>query len=347
MPDNDRSRSVVADRIPDDDRDAYRGVRGPGRPVAGRASRTARRDRLTPGQRARRFVRTYGWRAYALPVLAVVTVIVLITTLTGQHLTAKHHPKQGPPVAAAPPTAPSDIALKSDSSDGNINNTALSSAALPAGPAYTTTGAGTFRTLPGTSAVFGSGPLHTFTIDVENGITGIDLAQFQKVVMSTLSDKRSWSGHGVSLQRVAGGTADFHITLTSAMTVRKYCGYSLPIETSCFAQSGTAGLAVNRVLLNNARWVRGDVNYIGDLATYRIYMVNHEDGHALGHQHAHSCLSNGLAPAMMQQTIGLKSATTKKMCSANPWPYPPGVTDAPGAEAPDTPQNSEVISPND
>lgn len=292
MPDIDRSRSAVVDRIPEDAYESYRGVRGPARPVAGRASRTARRDRLTPGQRARRFVRTYGWRAYALPVLAVVTVIVLAGTLGGHHLTA-NHPKQGPPVAAAPPTASGDIALKSDSANGNVNNTALSSAALPAGAAYTTTGAGTFRTLPGTSAVFGSGPLHRFSIDVENGITGIDLKQFQSVVMATLADKRSWSGHGVSLQRVSTGTIDFHITLTSVMTVRKYCGYDLPIETSCYAQSGTNGLDVNRVLLNNARWVRGDVNYIGDIATYRVYMVNHEDGHALGHQHAHSCLSNG------------------------------------------------------
>ncbi len=73
---------------------------------------------------------------------------------------------------------------------------------------------------------------------------------------------------------------------------------------------------------------------------YRIYMINHEDGHALGHEHAHDCLADGLAPAMMQQTIGLKG-TSGRMCQANPWPYPPGATDAPGAEAPDTTNNSE------
>jgi hypothetical protein len=44
---------------------------------------------------------------------------------------------------------------------------------------------------------------------------------------------------------------------------------------------------------------------------------------------------------MMQQTFGLRSAATGKMCQANPWPYPPGATDAPGAEQPDTPQNDE------
>ena len=44
---------------------------------------------------------------------------------------------------------------------------------------------------------------------------------------------------------------------------------------------------------------------------------------------------------MMQQTFGLKSATTGKNCGANPWPYPPGAKGAPGAEQPDTAQNNE------
>ena len=64
-----------------------------------------------------------------------------------------------------------------------------------------------------------------------------------------------------------------------------------------------------------------------------MYMVNHETGHALGHSHAHACLKNGLAPVMMQQTISLKAANGK-ICQANPWPYPPGATDAPGASSP-------------
>jgi hypothetical protein len=106
------------------------------------------------------------------------------------------------------------------------------------------------------------------------------------------------------------------------------------------------GSNVNRVVLNDSRWVRGDAAYIGDLDAYRDYMVNHETGHALGHQHAHDCLADGLAPAMMQQTIGLKS-TTGQFCQANPWPYPPGASDAPGAEAPDTTNNSEFNLQNE
>jgi hypothetical protein len=43
---------------------------------------------------------------------------------------------------------------------------------------------------------------------------------------------------------------------------------------------------------------------------------------------------------MMQQTIGLKG-TSGTMCQANPWPFPVGATDAPGAESADTTSNNE------
>jgi hypothetical protein len=143
------------------------------------------------------------------------------------------------------------------------------------------------------------------------------------------------------LQRVDSGAVNFHVDLTSTMTVRKFCGYSIPVETSCYAEAGSvAGLSVNRVALNDARWVRGDAAYIGDLTAYRQEMINHEDGHAIGHMHAHQCLADGLAPAMMQQTIGLKTPSGQ-ICAANPWPYPPGATDAPGGEGADTPKNNE------
>ena len=51
--------------------------------------------------------------------------------------------------------------------------------------------------------------------------------------------------------------------------------------------------------------------------------------------------TGGLAPAMMQQSFGLRSAVTKQICEANPWPYPTGVAGAPGAEQADTSKNDE------
>jgi hypothetical protein len=133
------------------------------------------------------------------------------------------------------------------------------------------------------------------------------------------------------------------VSLTTPLTTRQFCGYEMKAETSCYAKAGSAaGVDVNRVVLNLSRWVRGAAAYAGHVPTYRLYMINHEDGHALGHEHAHQCLPNGMAPVMMQQTLGLRSYVTGKTCAANPWPYPPGVSGAPGAEQADTTQNSEI-----
>ncbi len=296
--------------------------------------------------RWRRFVRRYGWRAYALPFLTVLTLAALAAAANGGHHPATAAANQPP--ATAPPSTAGDISLKSDHPSAHPQLPALAAEALPPGGPYTVSGAGTFRTLPGAGPVVGSGTVRRYSIDVENGITGINVGAFAKLVQQALSDKRSWAGHGAALQWVSSGPVDFHVTLTSSMTVRKLCGYTIPIETSCFARAGSTSAAdTNRVVLNDARWVRGSTAYMGDLEAYQIYMVNHESGHALGHSHAHACLPGGLAPVMMQQTIGLRSAATGAMCQANPWPYPPGVTGAPGAEGPDTPQNSEITLGHD
>jgi Protein of unknown function (DUF3152) len=309
------------------------------------------------GESVRDFVRRYGWRAYALPVLLVVTVVALLTATNGSPATKptanSHSAAQGggpgpaavSPQVSSPPVAPSSIPLKSDTADGAPYKEALKVGALPAGPSYAKAGDGTYRVLKvpgGESKPVGSGTAYRYDIEVENGITGINVDQFASMVQTTLADPRSWSGHGVSVQRVDSGQIDFHVSLTSSMTVRQYCGYDIPVETSCYAAEGSAaGLYVNRVVLNDARWVRGAAPYLGDLSAYRTYMINHEDGHAMGHQHAHACLPGGLAPVMMQQTFGLKSADTGKNCGANQWPYPPGVKGAPGAEGPDTAANNE------
>jgi len=273
------------------------------------------------GSSWRRFAHRHGWRAYALPVLVVVTLLAMFTTKTTPNtvrdvITGNDRPADT--VSSSPPVAASRGQLKTDVPTAGSMNEALPSAALPPGKDYTRHGNGTYSTIPGTSGVIGTrGPIMRFSIEVENGIEGIDLAQFADTVMKTLSDKRSWTaGKDVRLQRVQEGAVNFHVTLVSSMTVRGLCGYELEVETSCFAPDQD-----NRVVLNNARWVRGDVAYIADLAAYHEYMVNHEVGHALGHGHIMDCLPNGLAPVMMQQTITLKS-NNGTLCQPNPWPFP-------------------------
>ena len=171
-----------------------------------------------------------------------------------------------------------------------------------------------------------TGPLFRYDIEVENGITGIDLHAVRRRSSTRRSSTRAAGpGTACALQRVDSGPIDFHVTLTSvddgAQVLRlRHPGRDVLLR----AAPATSGLPVNRVVLNDARWVRGAAAYVGDLAAYRIYMINHEDGHALGHKHAHECLPGGLAPVMMQQTIGLKSAVTGKMLPGQPVAVPAG-----------------------
>ncbi len=295
------------------------------------------------GARWRAFAGRYGWRAYALPLLTVVSVVAIFNLGNQQDQPSARAVVSTPPApssvvstpaaqtsrastaaASSTPPAPSKPA-SSTPPTASKPAASLPPLALPPGPAYGLSGQGTFSTIPGASNVIGEGHLYRFTIDVEDGVTGADPKAFATAVMSALSDSRSWIATGaVALQRVESGPVDFRISLTAPLTVRDMCGYSLRIETSCYAANG-------RVVLNVSRWVRGAKVFYPDLVNYRRYVVNHEVGHAIGHNHAHSCLGNGLAPIMMQQTIGTKTASGQA-CRANPWPFPPGVPDAPGAE---------------
>jgi hypothetical protein len=333
---------MTAERRDDDVARARQGVQ------SASVSYGPRTPARTLADRWQDFSHRYGWRAYALPILIAITIAALLSGIdvSGDVPGASGHPNAAGNgngnnnISTPPPVASSSMTLKNDAPQGDVNNSVLAAAALPEGPPYAMDGEGTFRVLPGSSPAVGDGgQLFRYSIDVEDGITGVDLDAFEQLVVHTLSDARSWAGHAVELRRVDGGQIDFHITLASAMTVRQLCGYTVHVETSCYAGAGAAD--VNRVVLNDARFVRGATAYVGDLNAYRTYMINHEVGHAIGHQHAHQCLPGGLAPVMMQQTFGLRSAATGELCEANPWPFPPHAKGAPGAEQPDTPQNDE------
>ena len=156
---------------------------------------------------------------------------------------------------------------------------------------------------PGNSAVHGTGYVRRFTVEVEAGLPYAP-ASFAASVERVLFDRRGWGG---AFQRVSSGSVAFRIVLASPATTDRLCR---PLDTggifSCY-QNG-------RVVLNAARWQRGATSYAGDLASYRIYMVNHEVGHALGRGHRYDCGPGGLAPVMIQQTKGLRG------CARNPWP---------------------------
>lgn len=168
-------------------------------------------------------------------------------------------------------------------------------------------GNGALRLVPGASAVGGRGSLRRYTVEVEGGLAG-DPASFAAAVQRVLSDPRGWGGGGrLSFQRVSSGPVSFRVVLASPATTDRLCR---PLRTGGIFSCYMGG----RVVLNAMRWMAGADAYAGDLASYRIYMVNHEVGHALGHGHSYTCGAGGLAHVMIQQTKGLRG------CRRNPWP---------------------------
>ncbi len=223
--------------------------------------------------------------------------------------------------------APATKSLRTKPGNGKAKE--VDAKELPPGRPYTTHGTGTFRVLAGSGPIIGRGYVRRYVVEVERGITGVDLAAFSRQVQTTLADRRGWTaGDAVALQRVTDPAhADFAVSLTSSLTVRGLCGYEQKIETSCWENSHGA----SRVHLNVARWVRGNTSFRHDLLSYHQYTINHEVGHALGHAHTYHCLPTGLAPVMLQQTI-----TSKKTwaMAREPVSRTPGLTRRARSEGP-------------
>jgi hypothetical protein len=266
-----------------------------------------------PG-RIRRFVRRYGWRAYAVPLLTLATLIALVDLALTTPESTTADTAAAPDVAATAPaaSAPPPEPLSTAPAQGDAGPSPTPQAV--GAEAYVEQGTGTVSVVDGTSSVSGSGPLHRFVVEVEDGI-GVDGATFAAAVEATLSDPRSWGNGGrMSFQRVGAAEAatsqyEFRVSLVSPGSMEKYCpGVGTGGYTSC--RYG------ERAVINLARWATAVPHYDGDIETYRHYVVNHEVGHALGQGHVDCPGPGQLAPVMLQQTLGLEG------CVKNAWPYP-------------------------
>jgi Protein of unknown function (DUF3152) len=330
-------------RVPvlrDDWREPLRAQRDP---VAGGSGRV-RSNRDTSRWRKQtwlgRFISTYGWRAYTLPVLVALTAVVLYQTMTGTsaRLPVSGEPGQGPPKIGAVGTAIIDAPPRGLTQfDAN-----LPTGMLPNGGPFTEAGEKTWRIIPGSTRTVGQGTAKVFkyTVEIENGIDpamhGGDDA-FAAMVDQTLANPKSWMHNPqfafVRIDKADTGKPDFRISLSSPMTVREGCGYEFPLETSCYNPS-YGDDSQPRVFINEARWVRGAVPFQGDVGSYRQYVINHEVGHAIGYLRHEPCdKQGGLAPVMMQQTFSTSNDGAAKFdpewvkpdgktCQFNPWPYP-------------------------
>lgn len=142
---------------------------------------------------------------------------------------------------------------------------------------------------------------------VQTGTSDRATAGFAREVHAVLTDPRGWSRAGfVFVQR---NNAPFRIVLAEGPQVDRLC---LPMDTytkySC--QNGPV------VALNADRWRSATPQWTGDLASYRVMLINHEVGHLLHlHHPTVHCPAPGLpAPIMAQQSTELGA------CRPNPWP---------------------------
>jgi hypothetical protein len=160
-----------------------------------------------------------------------------------------------------------------------------------------------------------SGRTVKYTVEIEGGLD-VDPAEVGSTIQSILLDPKGWQKvDGVRFvnvtpqQAATGAHVDVRITLASPGLTDKLCAPMRTLsQVSCWNGE--------RSVLNFRRWALGDDSYGSDVARYRVYQVNHEVGHGLGHQHR-TCPGKGKrAPVMVQQTLDLGGC--------KPWPYPSG-----------------------
>jgi len=146
-----------------------------------------------------------------------------------------------------------------------------------------------------------------FSLSVESNLP-IDVNCLSNFISSILNDQRGWKTViGKEFQIVNYYNADFHIFLANPNTVDEMC---FPLQTNGIYSCRNG----NQVIYNYFRWLSGAKDFGLDIATYRLYLINHEVGHLLGWGHTNCPSQNALAPLMMQQS------KTTDGCIPNGWP---------------------------
>ncbi|KQB87565.1 DUF3152 domain-containing protein [Corynebacterium lowii] len=277
-----------------------------------------------------RFARDYGWRAYAIPVLAVITVWVLWDMVTAPAS------EEGSQAEVTQDTRTEGQETKRGPVPSDEGDLKVAADRLPAGGTYTERGNGTYRVIgsPGMKVGEGKEKVVRYVIEVEGGVDTAGLGgddALASMIDATLSNPKGWTHDSAYRFEHVTDSDDptMRIQLTSVGTTHELCGTNLEMETSCFYSAG------NRVVINESRWVRGATPFQGDLGSYRQYLINHEVGHGLGFSEHEPCARDGeLAPVMMQQTLSLNNSELagfdpsevysddNATCKYNPWPYP-------------------------
>ncbi|MEU5564007.1 DUF3152 domain-containing protein [Micromonospora musae] len=183
-------------------------------------------------------------------------------------------------------------------------------------------GSGRFGYDDRTGPVLGrAGGIQQYRVAVEAG-SREEAGEFGRAVQVALTGPGSWVDSGrLRLRQVPGGTdSEFTVYLVTARTAGRMCAQG-GVDIRVDGRPYTSCRAPGKVIINLDRWRLSVPHFVRakvPLSVYRLYVVNHEVGHQLGHRHERCPGKGRVAPVMMQQTLFLDG------CVANPWPYRDG-----------------------
>lgn len=133
---------------------------------------------------------------------------------------------------------------------------------------------------------------------------------FANAAFRILNDEHGWPRAGAVFERSTDGDCDFDLVLSQASQMPSFSP-SCSVQYSCRVGQN--------VIVNDDRWkgaVQSWLDAGGDLARYRVMVINHEVGHRLGHiDNETTCAGEGqLAPLMQEQSMHLDG------CKVNEYP---------------------------
>ena len=149
---------------------------------------------------------------------------------------------------------------------------------------------------------------YTYCVAEKGDVGSLD--DFSNAVYRILNDERGWPRAGATFVQGAEGNCDFNIVLSEAQYMTTFSS-GCSTEYSCRVGEN--------VIINDDRWNGGTDAWLsagGNMARYRVMVINHEVGHRLGHTDNETpCAGAGQsAPLMQEQSMHLDG------CANNEYP---------------------------
>jgi len=136
-----------------------------------------------------------------------------------------------------------------------------------------------------------------YGIKVESSLN-IDSECIKELLNLILNHEKGWINiTGKSFHHTNVEDSDFVYIFATPETTDELC---YPLQTNGIYSCRNE----REIVINDFRWKNGATDFLRDLETYRLYLINHETGHILGWGHSNCPKEGAVAPVMMQQSKG-------------------------------------------